>query len=85
MKRITLLLAEDHAVVRQGLLKVLELEPDLLVVGEAQDGCQAVELASKLVPNVVLMDLSMPRLNGLEATSQMLKAVPGIRVLILSA
>jgi DNA-binding NarL/FixJ family response regulator len=53
MKRITLLLVEDHTVVRQGVLKVLELEPDLALVGKAQDGCQAVELASKLLPDGV--------------------------------
>jgi DNA-binding NarL/FixJ family response regulator len=85
MKRITVLLAEDHTIVREGFRKMLELEDDLEVVGEAQDGRQAVALVKKLRPAVVLMDIAMPRLNGLEATRQVLKAVPATRVLILSA
>src|SRR5580692_11320169 len=85
MKRITVLLAEDHTIVREGFRKMLELETDLEVVGEAKDGRQAVALVKKLRPAVVLMDIAMPLLNGLEATRQILKAVPGIRILILSA
>jgi len=85
MKRITVLLAEDHMIVREGFRKMLELEDDLEVVGEAQDGRQAVALAKKLCPDVVLMDIAMPLLNGLEATRQVLKAVPTTKVLILSA
>ena len=85
MKRITVLLAEDHTIVREGFRKMLELENDLQVVGEAQDGRQAVALAKKLRPAVVLMDIAMPLLNGLEATRQILKAVPGTRIVILSA
>ena len=85
MKRIAVLLAEDHTIVREGLRKMLELEADLEVVGEAADGRQAVALAKKLRPAVVLMDIAMPRLNGLEATRQILKTVPGTKVLILSA
>ena len=85
MKKITVLLAEDHTVVREGFHKMLELEEDLAVVGEAQDGRQAVALAKKLHPAVVLMDIAMPRLNGLEATRQILKAIPATRVLMLSA
>ena len=85
MKRITVLLAEDHTIVREGFRKMLELEEDLEVVGEAQDGRQAVVLAKRLRPAVVLMDIAMPRLNGLEATRQVLKAVPATKVLILSA
>src|ERR1017187_4086202 len=85
MKRITVLLAEDHMIVREGLRKMLELERDLEVVGEAQTGRQAVELVKKLRPAVVLMDIAMPLLNGLEATRQVLKAVPATKVLILSA
>jgi DNA-binding NarL/FixJ family response regulator len=85
MKRITVLLVEDHTIVREGFRKMLELENDLQVVGEAQDGRQAVALAKKLRPAVVLMDIAMPRLSGLEAMRQVLKAVPATKVLILSA
>ena len=85
MKRITVLLADDHMIVREGFRKMLELESDLEVVGEAKDGRQAVVLAKKLRPNVVLMDIAMPLLNGLEATRQVLKEVPGTKVLMLSA
>src|ERR1043166_1265552 len=85
MKHITVLLAEDHMVVREGFRKLLEAEPDLEVVGEAQTGRQAVEMASKLRPDVVVMDIAMPLLNGLEATRQILKSVPGTKVVILSA
>jgi DNA-binding NarL/FixJ family response regulator len=85
MKQITVLLAEDHTVVREGLRKILELENDLKVVGEAGNGRQAVMLVKKLLPAVVIMDISMPLLNGLEATRQVLKAVPGTKIIILSA
>jgi DNA-binding NarL/FixJ family response regulator len=85
MKRITVLLAEDHAIVREGFRKILELEDDLEVVGEAENGRQAVNLVEKLRPAVVIMDIAMPLLNGLEATRQILKAVPSTRILILSA
>jgi len=85
MKRITVLLAEDHMIVREGLRLLLEHEGDIEVVGEAQTGRQAVQLARKLRPAVVVMDIAMPLLNGLEATRQILKAVPATRVIILSA
>ncbi len=85
MKPTTVLLAEDHMVVRQGLRKLLEAETDLEVVGEAQTGRQAVEMARKLRPAVVVMDIAMPLLNGLEATRQILKQVSNTKVLILSA
>jgi DNA-binding NarL/FixJ family response regulator len=85
MKRITVLLAEDHTIVREGLRKMLELENDIEIVGEAQDGRQAFVLAKKLHPDVVLMDFAMPLLNGLEATRRVLKALPATKVLILSA
>ena len=85
MKRITVLLAEDHTIVREGFRKMLEMEDDLEVAGEAQDGRQAVTLAKKLRPDVVLMDIAMPLLNGLQATRQILKANPAIKVLMLSA
>jgi two-component system, NarL family, nitrate/nitrite response regulator NarL len=85
MKRITILIAEDHTIVREGFRRMLELESDLEVVGEAQDGRQAVEMAKKLNPDVVLMDVAMPMLNGLEATRQVIKTLPATKVLILSA
>jgi len=85
MKRITVLLAEDHTIVREGFRKMLELEDDIEVIGEAQEGRQAVALARKLRPDVVLMDIAMPQLNGLEATRQVLKALPATKVLVLSA
>lgn len=85
MKRITILLAEDHTIVREGFRKMLELEGDFEIVGEAQDGRQAIALVKKFHPEVVLMDIAMPLLNGLEATRQLLKAVPTTKVLMLSA
>ena len=85
MKRITVLLADDHMVVREGFRKLLAAEDDLEVVGEAQTGRQAVELTKKLRPAVVVMDIAMPLLNGLEATRQILKAFPATKVLMLSA
>ena len=85
MKQITVLLAEDHMIVREGFRKMLELEDDFEIVGEAQDGRVAVTLAKKFRPDVVLMDIAMPLLNGLEATRQVLKAVPTTKVLMLSA
>ena len=84
-KRITVLLAEDHMIVREGFRRLLDAEDDLEVVGEAETGRQAVEMTRKLRPAVVVMDIAMPLLNGLEATRQILKAVPGIKVVILSA
>jgi len=85
MKRITVLLAEDHQIVREGFRSLLEHERDIEVVGEAETGRQAVRLTRKLRPAVVVMDIAMPLLNGLEATRQIRKDFPDTRVLILSA
>ncbi len=84
-KRIAVLLAEDHTVVREGLRKLLDAENDIRVAGEADDGRAAVDMARKLRPDVVVMDIAMPHLNGLEATRQLRQAVPEAMVLILSA
>ena len=85
MERITVLLAEDHTVVRQGLRALLEVEGDIEVVGEAETGRQAVTLTWQLRPAVVVMDIVMPVLNGLEATRLILGTLPATRVIILSA
>jgi DNA-binding NarL/FixJ family response regulator len=85
MKPITVLLAEDHLIVREGFRKLLADETGLQVIGEAETGRQAVTLAKRLRPDIVVMDIAMPLLNGLEATRQIRQAVPGIKVLILSA
>lgn len=85
MQKVTVLLADDHAVVRQGLRLLLETEEDIKVIGEAENGRQAVEMAKRLLPDVVIMDIAMPLLNGLEATRQILRDTTCTRVLILSA
>ena len=84
-KQITVLLAEDHAIVRQGLSALLNADGGFKLVGEARNGREAVELAAKLKPMVILMDIAMPVLNGLEATRQILAANPAARVIVLSA
>jgi DNA-binding NarL/FixJ family response regulator len=82
--RLRVLLADDHALVRAGLRKLLEALPDIEVVGEAGDGQAVLLLAEQLHPNLVLMDIAMPGLNGLEAAARLTKAHPQTRVLILS-
>lgn len=84
-KKITVILAEDHAVVRQGLRTLLESEGSYEIVGQAETGREAVLLAATLRPDVVLMDIAMPMLNGFEATRQILANNPTAKVLILSA
>jgi DNA-binding NarL/FixJ family response regulator len=84
-KQITVLLAEDHAIVRQGLCSLLRADGHFLVAGEARTGREAVELAQTLRPDVILMDIAMPVLNGLEATRQILAANPAAKVVVLSA
>jgi len=84
MAALRLLLADDHEIVRKGLRSVLEAQRDCEVVGEAADGRQAVALAKELGPDIVILDISMPLLNGLEATRQILKIRPQTKVLILT-
>ena len=84
-KKIKVLLAEDHTIVRQGLCSLMKADGGFQVVGEARTGREAVAMAQALRPDVILMDISMPVLNGLEATRQVLKANPAARVVILSA
>ena len=85
MKRIRILLADDHAVVRQGLRALLEAEGDIAVVGEAENGRQAVAQAKKTLPDVVIMDVAMPGMNGLEATRQIVRNIPSSKVLVLTS
>jgi DNA-binding NarL/FixJ family response regulator len=85
LTKITVLLADDHTIVRQGLRALLKAEDDMSVVGEAENGRQAVQMAGKLQPDVVVMDIAMPLLNGLAATRQISRECPKSRVLILSS
>jgi two-component system, NarL family, response regulator NreC len=82
--KIHILLADDHAVVRQGFKMILGSQADMVIVGEAGNGREALELAEKLHPDVVVMDVSMPELNGIEATRRLAQASPRTRVLALS-
>jgi len=83
--RITILLVEDHKIVREGTRQLLEQSADMQVVGEAEDGLEAVRLAAEIQPDVIVMDVRLPRLNGIEATRAITARFPGIKVLILSA
>jgi len=85
MKKIRIMLVDDHAIVRQGIRVLVEAEPDITVVGEAGNGRQAVQLMLKLRPDVVVLDLAMPQLNGVEATRQIMKEDPTAKVLVLSS
>jgi DNA-binding NarL/FixJ family response regulator len=85
MHKIRVVLADDHTVVRQGLRALLVAEGDIEIVGEAENGRQAVQMVKKLLPDVVVMDIAMPVLNGLEATRQITRALPLTKVLILSS
>ncbi|MHB0936810.1 MAG: response regulator [Armatimonadota bacterium] len=81
---IRVLLADDHAMVREGLRMILEAQPDMSVVGEAANGREAVRLASELKPDVVIMDIAMPELNGIDATQSIIESTGGSKVVILS-
>jgi len=82
--KIRILLADDHAVVRQGFKLILNQQPDLEVIGEAKDGSEAVQLAHDLKPNLVIMDIAMPGMNGVEATRRIIESSPECRILVLS-
>ncbi len=84
MKKISVLLCEDHTVVREGLRCVLEAAEDMQVLGEAENGHESVREAQRLLPDVVVMDMAMPLLNGAEAARQITKKIPSTKVLILS-
>jgi two-component system response regulator NreC len=84
MGKIHVLLVEDHTIVRQGLRKILESDPEIEISGEVGDGRGAVESAKRLRPTVVVIDIGLPGLNGIEATNQIMKSTEGVNVLILS-
>jgi two-component system response regulator NreC len=83
-RNIKIFLADDHTIVRQGLKLILAAQPDIEVVGEAANGREAVELVQKLKPDLVLMDVAMPELNGIEATRRMVEANSRLKILVLS-
>jgi DNA-binding NarL/FixJ family response regulator len=78
------LLADDHGIVRRGMKSLLELEPEVEVVGEAADGAECLRLVESLEPDVAILDIAMPRLNGIEVTARALKQEPRLKVIILS-
>lgn len=84
MKKIRILLADDHAILREGLAAILNAQPDMRVVAQAADGHTALSLAESAAPDVLIIDIAMPRLNGLEATTRILTAHPEMQVVILS-
>jgi len=79
-----ILLADDHKIIREGLRKLLQDQPAMTVVGEAENGRRAVQLARELTPDVVIMDVTMPEMNGIEATTQIRSAMPSVKVIALS-
>ncbi|HEY7974803.1 MAG TPA: response regulator transcription factor, partial [Ktedonobacterales bacterium] len=82
--KIRVLLADDHTILRAGLRMMLNAQPDIEVIGEASDGRQAMAEAQRLLPDVILMDITMPELNGIEATRQVKRLLPDVRVLVLT-
>jgi DNA-binding NarL/FixJ family response regulator len=84
MTRLRILIVDDHEVVRAGVRSLLEDQPDCEICGEAGNGREGVTLAQQLKPDIIVLDITMPELNGLEAARQILKTVPHVQVLILS-
>jgi DNA-binding NarL/FixJ family response regulator len=84
MEKIRILLADDHTILREGIRSLLEEEPDMQVVGEAEDGQAALKLATLLHPHIAVLDIAMPRMNGLEAARQLKRCCPEVKVLILT-
>ena len=82
--KIRILLADDHTILRAGLKMMLNAQPDMEIVGEAQDGRQSMQEAQRLQPDIILMDITMPDMNGIEATKQIKKLLPEIKILILT-
>lgn len=82
---LTVLLVDDHAIVRKGIKALLATEPDISIIGEAEDGEQAIEMVMALNPDIVLMDLEMPKMDGIEATQQLAQSRPETRILVLTS
>lgn len=85
MQRIKIILADDHNIVREGLRAIVQTDPEIEIVGEAENGHQAVQLVKRVLPSVAVLDIVMPQMDGLEAARQIVAAVPTTRVLILSS
>lgn len=84
MSKIRIMIAEDHKTVRSGMKLLIESQPDMSVVGEAGDGSETIEIAEEIKPDVLVMDISMPKLNGLEATRKLKSIVPAVKIVILT-
>ena len=84
MKKLRILLAEDHTMVREGIKALINVQPDMTVVGEAGDGREATQQAKELKPDIVVMDVSMPRMNGQQATASIKEVLPETRILVLT-
>ncbi len=84
MSKITVLLVEDHHVVRKGISYLLSLEEDIDVVGEAEDGNEGIQMAKEMCPDVVIMDITMPSLNGIDAIKKIRKSIPETKVMIMT-
>ena len=83
-RKIKVLIADDHAVIREGISALLNMQRDIVIIGEATDGQDAIEKTIKLLPDVVLMDLAMPVMNGIEAAKQIIRKCKEVKILILS-